>query len=107
MVVEGSPFFYVKIDYYVTSVLCNVRLLFLLSLAYIKKSLYLCSANPQWGSASGGAVVRAAVNKSISTDILSARVRRRPRLLITLIRSGLLRELNIFVGINSVGKQTC
>ena len=28
MVVEGSPFFYVKIDYYVTSVLCNVRLLF-------------------------------------------------------------------------------
>ena len=42
---------------------------FLLSLAYMKKSLYLCSANPQWGSASGGAVVRAAANKSISTDI--------------------------------------
>ena len=42
---------------------------FLLSLAYIKKSLYLCSANPQWGSASGGAVVRSAANKSISADI--------------------------------------
>ena len=42
---------------------------FLLSLAYMKKSLYLCSANPQWGSASGGAVVRAAANKSISKDI--------------------------------------
>ena len=42
---------------------------FLLSLAYMKKSLYLCSANPQWGSASGGAVVRSAANKSISADI--------------------------------------
>ena len=30
----------------------------------MKKSLYLCSANPQWGSASGGAVVRSAANKS-------------------------------------------
>lgn len=41
----------------------------MLSLAYMKKSLYLCNANPQWGAASGGAVVRAAANKSISTDI--------------------------------------
>ena len=68
MVVEGSPFFYVKIGYYVTSVFCNIRLLFLLSLAYMKKSLYLYSANPQWGSANGGAVVRSAANKSISAN---------------------------------------
>ena len=31
----------------------------------MKIKLYLCSANPQWGSASGGAVVRSAANKSI------------------------------------------
>ena len=44
-----------------------VRLSFfcVLSLAYMKKKLYLCSANPQWGSANGGAVVRSAANKSI------------------------------------------
>ena len=42
MVVEGSPFFYVKIGYYVTSVFCNIRLLFFaLPCIYKKKFVSL------------------------------------------------------------------
>ena len=72
----------------------------------MKKSLYLCNANPQWGAASGGAVVRAAANKSISTDIFECSGA--PRLIgadkpDTIRLSG----SNTFVDINSVGKQTC
>ena len=69
MVVEGSPFFYVKIDYYVTSVLCNVRLLFFALPCIYEKKFVSLRREPTMGSASGGAVVRAAANKSISTDI--------------------------------------
>ena len=79
---------------------------FLLSLAYMKKSLYLCSANPRWGSASGGAVVRSAANKSISSDIFEcpgAQASSPADKLDTIRLSG----SNTFVDINSVGKQTC
>ena len=66
---EGYPFFYVKIDNYVTSVFCNVRLLFFALPCIYEKKFVSLRREPTMGSASGGAVVRAAANKSISTDI--------------------------------------
>ena len=49
MVVEGFPFFYVKIGYYVTSVFCNIRLLFFALPCIYKKKFVSLQREPTMG----------------------------------------------------------